>query len=500
MGFLVTSFVVSRIGIAHFGIYGLITAVLAPLGLANLGFGDAALKYISQLMNEGNAGKAKQYFQTTMFMNSCVGVGGGLCILLFAPALVRFFFNIPPEDREVTDQCIYLVAITWSATTFSSIFVSIPPALQNYRRLAQTSLVLVIITSALKVAFVACGYGLLGFTFAGALGALMTLCLWFAQVRKLAPALVGMPKLYKDIWISSWRFGGWRTLGQIAGILANQMDKYILGAFLIPASVGICTVCQTLETSAYMGVFKLSEVLFPTFSAMNSESMERKLQMVIRANSILTLVAVVVLVPLIPISYDLLKLWVGQEIASKGEIVLQTMTIAGTLGCATNGIYFFLLGLGRTKSLTALSWITSVVGLLVAAFALPKYGLPAAGWSGVAGAMAQIVALIFLLKRLSENQLTVSSIFASFYVMPLTGIAISVICARLGFHVNSWPYLVLAYVLLASIIFLGCMSVNMLFSSGRMQNSQLFRFAKDYISVNVNWASKYVRNFRHLEL
>jgi O-antigen/teichoic acid export membrane protein len=398
-------FVVSRIGLSHFGLYSLITVILAPLSLANLGFGEATIKYVAQYAHEGNLEKASRYIQTTLFFNLVVGLVGGLVLAFAGSKLAHIFFQIPEKDHEELRRCFFLVAAGWFCNQGAAVFIGIPAALQRYRAVAIGSLTLTAASFTLIVALLSFQPSLLFYVLGTALGFALAWIYWGLAANQLLPNIKLTPRLYRDVFRSSLHFGGWQTAAQVGSLLANQADKYLLGAFLSPAAVGVYNISLRLEQAAYVTVFKLSEVLFPTFSALSTESLERKANLLMRASWLLTTAAVCVLIPLVPLSKDILRFWMGEAIAVQGALVLKTLAVGGTLGCATNASFFFLLGNAKTKWVAFLAVATGIVTLITSLLVLPVWGLPAAGISGVAAMLAQIIAVNVMLRRIFSKTL-----------------------------------------------------------------------------------------------
>jgi len=257
--------------------------------------------------------------------------------------------------------------------------------------------------------------------------------------------------LHKDAWKNSFHFGGWQAVAQLGGILSNQIDKYILGALLAPAAVGIYNVAYTVEQRAYNLVFTVSEVLFPAFSSLNNEALELKADALMKASWILTVLSVCVITPLIPLAHGLLALWINHEVANQGSVILQTLAVAGTLGCATNASYFFLLGSGQTRIITLLAVITGLVTIIVSASVLPRFGLVAAGSSGVAAMLVQIVFVNIMIRKLFGHVLPWTVVITSLYVPIVVGLSISFTISLVGHPaITTWLQLILSYCALAA--------------------------------------------------
>ncbi len=475
LGLVVMSLVVNKIGIASFGLFGLITAVLAPLSLANLGFGEATVKYVSQYVHEGDLNKAEQYISTTFFMNLIVGLGGAIVIAIFGRFIFTAFFRIEANDLETVKICLYLVAAGWFFNQATAVLIGIPAAFQKYNFVAAGNIIIMLTNSILILLFVLGGGGLIGYTGATVAGSFINFFYWYAIAKRIFPAARIRPVFHREVWRSSFHFGGWQAISQLGGIMAGQADKYLLGAFLMPAAVGIYNVSLTIQQRAYSSIFTMSEVLFPAFSSLSNESLELNADALMKASWMLTVVAVCIIAPLIPLAHDLIALWINSDVAREGGLVLQTLAVVGTLGSATNASYFFLLGTGRTRAITLLSITTGVVTVIVSALVLPRFGLRAAGWSGVAAVSAQIVFVNIMLKKIFGKLLPLSYIVTSLYAPIIVGLSIAFAVLFVGeIRVVTWTQLFLAYLAVSVTMFGVIVAVNGLLPHGR-ERSQFMR-------------------------
>jgi O-antigen/teichoic acid export membrane protein len=484
LGLVVMSLVVNKIGIASFGLFGLITAVLAPLSLANLGFGEATVKYVSQYVHEGDLNKAEQYISTTFFMNLLVGLGGAIVIAVFGRFIFTAFFHIQANDLATVKVCLYLVAAGWFCNQAAAVLIGIPAAFQKYHFVAMGNMIIMLTNSVLILLFVLGGGGLIGYTGATVAGSFINFFYWYAIAKKIFPSARIRPVFYREVWRSSFHFGGWQTISQLGGIMAGQADKYLLGAFLMPGAVGIYNVALTVQQRAYSSIFTMSEVLFPAFSSLSNESLELKADALMKASWMLTVVAVCVIAPLIPLAHDLIGLWINGDIAREGGLVLQTLAVAGTLGSATNATYFFLLGTGRTRTITILSIITGVVTVIVSALVLPRFGLRAAGWSGIAAMIAQMAFVLIVLRNIFGAVLSWSAIVTSLHIPILIGLLSALLIAGTGHPIiTTWPKLILAYVVLAALMFVATLGVNSLLPHGRERNAYMKTLIKSLLPM-----------------
>ncbi|MFA6569928.1 MAG: oligosaccharide flippase family protein [Bacteroidota bacterium] len=490
-GFITAPILVRKIGVDGFGLYGLIISVLAPLNLTNLGFGEATVKFVAQFYKEKNFGKVQEYISTTFFMSLCVGVFGAVALAFFGSSLAEAVFKIPVQQKIIVQQIFYVVAAGWFIQSIMSIFIAILPAVQNYKSLTIGNTILLVINSSLAICVVLFGGGLLGYTIATVTGTLISLIWWYVVTKRMLPQITFVPKLYKSAWQSSFRFGGWHTIGQVGGIMANQSDKYLLGTFLSTTAVGIYNVALSIEQTAYLSIWRLAEVLFPAFSSISNEPREHHFRLLMRATWLLTALAVSALISVIPISYDLLKLWINEDVARQGSIVLQMLCLGGTLGCAQNATYFYILGTGRTKLLALFSIISGVITFSVAFSVLPVYGLKAAGVSGVAAQIVfNLIVYPILYRKIFGKNLSFKTLFSAMYFPVLIGLGIAVGLSMSGLiHADNWFVLVFWYFLIAGITLSLIILLNRI-TPGYRERENDMRLITERVIINIK---QYIR-------
>ncbi len=454
LGLAVVPVVIAHIGVGHFGLYGIFAVLLTPLGLANLGFGEATVKFVAERVHKGDLESAAQYVRTTLWMNLMVGLSGALVFGLAAPGAILFFFRIQQADTEVVRQCCILVALGWIFNQVAGVFMGVTVAFQDYRRMALIQVLVSTITGGLSILLVVLGLGLRGYTFANVFGAFAAMTAWYVSSRQRFGRISLKPKLDRVIWRQSFNFGGWQTLAQLGSLLANQSEKFLLGLFLNPASLGLFNIALSLEQRAYQVVFKLSEVLFPMFSALSGEQPTAKADRLMRVSWLLTTLAVSVLIPLVPLAEPLLTLWINETVADAAAPILQLLVIAGTLGCATNAACFFLMGNARTGALAFLAFVTGLTTVAAALILLPIYGLRAAAVPDIAAMFVQQIVLgSYLLRRIFGPVLPVWRILASLYSPMIVGLAVCLGVAWSGMlrGVDTWFGFAVSYVSLVVI-------------------------------------------------
>ena len=442
--------VVARLGIEDYGLYGILAVFATPLTLANLGFGEATVKFVAEAAHRGDHEEAGRFLRTTLTLNLGVGALGGLLLALAGPSIVLSVFHLPLTRGPEIAGALRWLALGWVANQSGAAFLAIPPAFQRFRLVALGHFVAQTAVALLGVLGALWG-GLEGFAAGTAAGNLCAALAWIVLARGLLPGIAMAPSIDREAWGRAFRFGGWQALAQLGTLLANQVERFLLGIFLTPAAVGLYNVAQGLEQKIYSAVYKMSEVLFPLFSTLQSETPERRVGLLLRASWLLTALAVTLLAPLLPLAAPLLTTWIGDS-AVGAVPVLQALALAGILGCASNASFFFLLGSGETRGMAFLAGVTGLVTVVAALLLLPRYGLAVAGLSqAIAMVAQQAILTIRLLPGVLGRRLAVGPALAAMYSPVLGGLLVAFAAASLGAtHLRGWTALAGAYLGLAA--------------------------------------------------
>jgi O-antigen/teichoic acid export membrane protein len=466
LNLLILPFVVHRLGVAAFGVAGLVTACAAPaLALSNA-LSLSATREFAQRLEPDERDDARRFFATALALAVMLGVPVAALLALGGPTLARHAFNLGGEAGQDLALAFAFAAGGWLCQCLATVFIGLFTARQDYPRLARISIVGAIVSTSSMLALIPRWPEASTFLGCQALGFAASLLLSAAMSWRSISEWLARPALHLTALRRLGNMGVWQFAAQSGGLIAVQADRYLLGAFLAPQFVGFYTIAQRLQEAVYIGILKIGEILFPFFSALQGkQSDERVADLLFRSSWVLNVLAASALGALIPVAGPLLQVWTGAEVAAQAQHLLVIICIAGMLGCCSNVFAFFLLAGGRSRSTAAISLVTAAFTLLTSAIALPRFGWPAAGFSSCVGMIAQIVITMTLLRR-SFDVADIWPRVGHFVMLPLaTGIATAlalryVAGGQLFQGTPTWWYVGTAYCLAASIIFVVAVSVS----------------------------------------
>jgi O-antigen/teichoic acid export membrane protein len=457
LNLVVLPFVVSRLGIAAFGMAGLVTACVAPALIFSNALALSASREFAQHLSADQRNIARHFFASAMLLALAIGSIIVMVLAFAGPPLARFAFNLSSEMVQDLSLAFLFSSGGWFCQCVSSILLALFAARQNYSRISLISMLSTLVATMTTLVFVPQRPMASTFLACQTSGFFVTLIASFILSRRLFGEWLAAPAFYRDPLGHLIRFGGWQLVAQGGALVSGQVDRYLLGALLPTQFVGFYAIAQRLEEAVYIGILKVGEILFPFFSVLQEETIDRKADLLFRSSWVLNLLAASALGGFIPIAGPLLRQWTNAEVAVQAEQVLVVLLIAGMLGCSANVFVFYLLASGASRYNALIAMVTAMFTFATSALALPIFGWQAAGWSACAGMVAQVVTVALLLRKAFDHT-GLWSRFSHFVIAPLfAGVVTALLLRYLGNerlfnHLTHWWCLAALYCAVATII------------------------------------------------
>jgi O-antigen/teichoic acid export membrane protein len=469
LNILVIPFVIRHLGLAVFGVAGLVTACIAPAMVFSAPLGLSAAREFAMRLAADQQGEARRFFASALFL--ALAVGGTIAVILAVggPKLAGAAFHLEQRDLGLA---FAFGAFGWLCQCCSAVLMALLTARQDYASISSLNVGGTVVSTAATFMLVPALPQASTYLACQALGALATLAGAFMVARRLPGGWLSAPALHRREARHLARFGTWQLVAQGGGMIATQADRYLLGALLPPEFVGFYVVAQRLEEAVYIGVLKVGEILFPFFSMLQNEARERRVDLLLRSSWMLNLLAASALGAIVPVAGPVLNLWTGPRVATEAELTLVTLSVAGILGCGSNAFVFYLLAEGRSRANAIIAFVTAAFTLLTSALVLPAFGWRAAGWSAGVGMLAQIVTVFALLGKSFDQPAGWARVF-HFVVQPLlTGIVCALVLrhavnALLPAAALAWWAVGALYGAAAATIFAAIVAVSLLGPYGK---------------------------------
>jgi len=378
INFATIPIVISYIGLEAFGAAGLVIAIYAPFMLVGTVLGQAMVGQLSPQIADGDYEHAAPVLSAGLFLCAAGNVAVVALLVLAGEASVHL---LSKQSSTATNWSLafFVAGIGWAAQQCVLVLQATVAATQRYAYLAWISVAAAVTSAASIVAGAMLLPDYLGFLLGTSVGFLLSLALWAVLVRRLMPRMFPLPRFGRREFHSIAEFAKWQGGAHFAGAVGNQVDRYVLGALAPLAVVGQYSVAMRLQEVVHMGLLKATEVLFPHFTVTTGDTIERRASFFIQASWILNVLGVAALAPLIPLSGELLTLWINKDTANGGAQMLRTLAAAGVLGCGVNVYYFFAIGTGQSSRIASLTIVHALLTVAFTIIAIKAFGPLAAG-------------------------------------------------------------------------------------------------------------------------
>ncbi len=387
VGFLLTPYILHRLGPEAYGLWVLVVALADYSIFLGLGVRSAVVRFVSRNLALGDKAAVNRVVATSLYFYCLIGTLVIAISLLLAPYLPDFF-SIGSEYRHAVIALFLLAGVVHGLDFPLNVFEGMLEAMGRFDliygfRVAGLAARIPLVILVLQV-----GGGLL------AVGAVTVLTTFVARCFEVPIALRRIGKqslaprwLSKDVFKEMLQYGlisisvGW------AQRLRNLLYPVVIAKFLSATAVTFFALPMKLLATPMEGVGSMTEFVNPASSQLEArEGPSRLGQLLLLSVQGAFLLLAPLAVTLFVFGRELLTLWVGGTYAASYPIlVLLTVGLGvnATQCCAQS----MLFGIGRHKGLV---WLRSgeAVALLVLGIVLLKF------WGLVGFAAAIAVSLV----------------------------------------------------------------------------------------------------------
>lgn len=268
IGFLLTPFVVNRVGAVGYGVWTFILSVMGCYGLINLGVGSAVIQHVAVSVGRGDregihraAGTAGAFFLITGMLVA------GSSVFLASP-LARVF--VVPPDRVADFRFLIVIMGGAAAVNFiDECLLSLLKAHEKFSQANVAALTKTLVRAASLVGFLQAGHGLRGIGMAAMAGNLAGWAISALMVRRYTSVVMAPRGLSLSLLWALLRFGGVTAVIMAADHIRLSLDSLVIGRWLGMAQVGVYGVAFLLVRYVISLATAAMNVLNPRFAILH---------------------------------------------------------------------------------------------------------------------------------------------------------------------------------------------------------------------------------------
>src|SRR2546425_4106935 len=206
---------INRLGATSYGVYVLIQSLLGVTGLFNLGFGEAAIKFVAEADGSGDTTKMMRYFRNTLAVSLVVtAVVFGLLIMV-AGVLADRLLRAEGREKEVAVAALTWFGVAWMSRNINGALSTLLAARQRYDRVVMIREGAVVLDRVLSLAVLTFGGGLVAVFQSQIVSQVIAGVLFVVATRQIVPGASLIPRFDAECLAKSFRFGVWTALSSV---------------------------------------------------------------------------------------------------------------------------------------------------------------------------------------------------------------------------------------------------------------------------------------------
>lgn len=374
IGFVLSPFILHKLGDTAFGIWVLIFSLTAYYGLFDFGILAAVPRYVARFAVTHDTEALVRFVNTSLA--ACIVLG----FLLFSITLVGshylgVVFKVPTDFIGPARILLLLVGTDFAIGLPLHVFGCVLEGYQRFDWLNLTHICASVLRGLLIFVALSLGGGLLMIALVTVVVNVLRHLVCTRIVFVTTPLRLGVKYVEKAMFSELMGFSLISLALTIAENLRFQSDAIVIGAFLSSAAITYYSIGLRLAEYPAGIVNSLAQIFTPMASHFEASGDQMRLQRVfVVGNRACALVIFPLCAFLIILGREIIGVWVGVKYLSSYPVLL-VLVISKTLLLAQACSTRMLVGLGRLRLLTLVVFLDGVANLILSIVLLRHFGI-----------------------------------------------------------------------------------------------------------------------------
>ena len=373
--FVLTPFVLSRLGPSGYALWVLMGAISSYGFLLDFGIGGAVVKYVAEHVARGEHAAARALIASALWVYIALALLTVAMSVLLAPALTNAF-GVAPHLQSTARLLVILTGINVALAIAATPPMSVLRGLQRYDLYNAIYIGASLMEAVTTTAALLMGWGVIGMSLAAIPVTIASGAASIIITRRVAPQLplggrgANMVALRQIASFSSSLFAI-----QVAGRLQSKTDEFVIAFLGMLNSVTPYAVARKLGGVTEIIAVQMLKAIMPLASELHAADQENTLRrLYIAASRVALGIAVPVAVVMAIIGGHLLTLWVGAAYAEHAPLVA-VLGVASLITASHWPAVEILQGMAKHR-LVASAWLVmGIANVALSALLLPIFGL-----------------------------------------------------------------------------------------------------------------------------
>jgi O-antigen/teichoic acid export membrane protein len=394
--FVLTPFLVHRLGGTEYGLWVLVASLIAYGDLLDLGIGAAVTKYVAELRARGRSDQASALVATALNMYAVIALFVTAVSIPFAMVFPRLF-GIAPEQQSDARWLVFLTGVTLAVRLPGLTAYGV---LRGLQRFGIINVIAVSTAAAQAAAFVAAlrlGGGLVGLAAVGLPLTVLNFAAMVLVIRRIAPDIrFGLRGGQRRLVSTVASFSGALIVINGAGVIKTKTDEIVIAAALPLSAVTPYSIARRLSELPTLLTYEFVRLLFPLASHLHgSEDRDRLRGLYVGSTRVTLALFVPIAVALMVLAGPFLTAWVGERYAGDADIAV-ILIAAGALELVSYPGGMMMMGSNAHRPLALFTGASALLNLSLSIILVGSMGVTGVALGTlIAGTLEAIVVLAF---------------------------------------------------------------------------------------------------------
>lgn len=313
------------LGQNEYGLYSLVSSIIAYLTLLDFGFGPAVIRYTAKYRAEGKTREQQSLFGLFFILYLIIGIVAlGIGLLLYFNVDYLFEQTMSPDDLSQARTMILLLLVNLSFSFPMSVFGSIIGAYERFIFQKTVVILRIILSTTVLIVILLMGYKAVALVVVQTIFNVLLLFSNYIYCRKELKIKLKFDSFKLSFIRKLLGFSIWVFLGDMMFKFYYNTGQFVLGATSGTIEVAIFSLGVTLMQMYLMFSGGISGVLLPRITAMvaqNKSDFEIS-ELFIRTGRLQYIIMSFILVGYIILGKSFITLWAGEEYSQVFYIAL----------------------------------------------------------------------------------------------------------------------------------------------------------------------------------
>ena len=237
--FFIPPFVLARIGMEAYGLYGTVFILVAYFGVSAIGFSNAYVKYVAQYAASGETDRANRLLSSGLTIMSGLSLFG-FGMLILAWPWVAAWMKVPAAMASEARFLTFLITGVFFAYLAFSVYRDVLTGLQEIALIQKVWIVSFVVETALIFGLVGAGFGLRGLGLAFfARTAVDLISQWWLSTHRVPWLRIRFVKPDRESLRLLAGFGGIVQVNCLVAIFLGSVERVIATPLLVLLGKGL---------------------------------------------------------------------------------------------------------------------------------------------------------------------------------------------------------------------------------------------------------------------